>query len=230
MKGSTSEQKPLLSSSVRFSQKIVTVGDDGNVNVVDDDDEDEDPTPSTRMSLLRSSSSLSDVFQALTKSERVEALKKVGVGGAAFLIRDAVLGDANASAGSYDPYAHPQYVFRNLVAIICRRLINLQPFLRVQLAAAWMLVVLTFIEPPVWCQKWDQSDEESCDHLLTKTGIALGADESSEPVLYYPNSKSMLLTTHQSFIVECICLGVLVFFSFLRFGRYVPRPFLFVTL
>eukprot|EP00977_Amphora_coffeiformis_P023097 scaffold12184_cov164-Amphora_coffeaeformis.AAC.4 len=235
MKHSSGEEEPLLhklrksreSSSVRFSQKIVAVGDDGNVDIMNDGDDaaaaddDDDPTPSTRMSLLRSSSSLSDVFHALTKSEREEALKKEGVGGAAFLIRDAVLGDADASAGSYDPYAHPDSVLRNLFAIICRRLINYQPLVRIQLAAVWMLVVLTFIEPPVWCQRWDPDDEEGCVHLLTRTGIAMGEDETSSPVLYYPNTKSMLLTTHQAFIVECTCLLIVLFFSLLRFGRYV---------
>ena len=106
MKHSSGEKEPLLhkrnakpreSHSIRFSTKVVSVGDDGDVDVADDGDE--DLTPSTRRSLFRSSSSLSNVFQALSKSERQEALKKEGVGGAAFLIRDAVLGDANASAG-----------------------------------------------------------------------------------------------------------------------------------
>ena len=124
-------------------------------------------------------------------------------------------------SGSYDPYANPESVLRNLFTIICRRLINYQHLDRIQLAAVWMMVVLTFIEPPVWCQRWDPDDKESCVHLLTKTGIAMGEDESSDPVLYYPNTKSMLLSTDQSFIVECTCLLIVLFFSLLRFGRYV---------
>lgn len=253
MEGSSNEQKPLLhhrpteSASVRFSQRLVKVGENGHA-----EEEDEDPTPSTRRMLFHSNSSLSGVFEALTKSERQEALKKEGVGGAAFLIRDAILGDSHASvgtcihvpvhslyarvamllipqtwlydllgdAGTYDPYGNPEHVFRNLVSIICRRLINYTPFLRIQFAALWMLVFLTFIEPPVWCQRWDPDDAEGCLHLLTKTGVALGEDdETAEPVLYYPNTRSMFLTTHQSFLVECVCLAVVAFFSLLRFGR-----------
>jgi len=125
-------------------------------------------------------------------------------------------------SGSYDPYANPESVLRNLFSIICRRLINFRPLVRMQLAAVSMMVILTFIEPPVWCQRWDQNDEGGCVHLLTMTGIALGEDESSDPVLFYPNTKSMLLTTHQSMIVEYACLLVVLFFSLLRFGRYVP--------
>ena len=52
--------------------------------------------------LLRSSSSLSHIFNTFTRSERrQEALKQDGVGGAAFLIRDAVLGLKNQSAGTW---------------------------------------------------------------------------------------------------------------------------------
>ena len=54
-----------------------------------------------RPAMLTSSSSLSMVFQRLTKSQRGEALKKEGVGAATFLIRDAVLGDASPSAGTF---------------------------------------------------------------------------------------------------------------------------------
>ena len=71
-----------------------------------------------RRSFLHSSSSLSQVFQKLTRSERVEALQKEGVGGAAFLIRDAVLGDANPTAGTKEHGQSPTYLFVTLVCFL----------------------------------------------------------------------------------------------------------------
>ena len=130
--------------------------------------------------------------------------------------------------GCYDPYANPKAEFRNLIAVLCRRLIAYQPFVRVQSAVAWLLVFLTFIEPPVWCQSIDPMDERGCDYLLNLQGIAAGEtnQDDAEPVYYYPNSRSMLLTTQQSRIIEWICLSLIGFFILLRIGRYVHRDFL----
>lgn len=121
--------------------------------------------------------------------------------------------------GSYDPYANPEAELRNLIAIICRRVAAHKPVVRFQHAAMWMLVILTFIEPPIWCQSWDPTSEQSCTNLLNLQGVAAGEEETSDPVQYYPNSKSMLLTTYQSHIVEWVCLGIVGLFFLIRFGR-----------
>lgn len=123
--------------------------------------------------------------------------------------------------GSYDPYADPTAELRNLIAVICRRVAAYKLVKYFQHTTLWMLVILTFIEPPIWCQTYDPDSEEGCANLLSMQGIPAGGDETSEPVYYYPSSKSMLLTTQQSHIVEWVCLGVIGLFLLTRFGRYV---------
>lgn len=100
---SEGEQRPLLpkkqssGGSVRFSDSVVDrFRDESSLSTLP-------PAfgeiaPDRR--LAHSDSSAALIFQRLTKSERAEALSKEGVGGAAFLIRDAVLGNANPSAGA----------------------------------------------------------------------------------------------------------------------------------
>lgn len=177
------------------------------------------PTPSERQ-LLRSSSSISYVFQKFTRSEREEALKCEGVGAAAFLIRDAVLGEDNTLTGFYDPYEHPERELRNLISVVCRRLVSSELLLKVEYFFIWMLIILTFVEPPIWCQNGDPSGEMSCEALLSLQGIAAGEENpSADVVLYYPNSKSMLLTYAQSCLVEWLCLLVIGLFMLFRLGR-----------
>lgn len=55
-------------------------------------------------------SRLAGFYKELTKSEReLLALKRPGVGKAAFLIRDAILGDVeNPAKGTYNPYANEE--------------------------------------------------------------------------------------------------------------------------
>lgn len=145
----------------------------------------------------------------LTKSERAEALQKQGVGGAAFLIRDAVLGDTNPTAGCYDPYANPAAELRNLIAIVCRRLASYRPISWFMHAALWMLVILTFIEPPIWCQSWDETADDSCPNLLSLQGIAAGQDETTDPVQVRPKTFIVSLGKSQRFIGLNTCLYVL---------------------
>lgn len=205
------ETEPLIrkTSSVRFSERVDS----------SDREEGQIPTPSER-ALLRTSSSISSyIFQKFTQSERQEALKCEGVGAAAFLIRDAVLGEDNTLTGFYDPYDNPDYEIRNVVSVVCRRLVSYPPLMRVETAFVWLLIFLTFIEPPVWCQ--DGHLEGSCESLLSMQGIPAGQEEDPDAVsvLYYPNSKSMLLTLNQSRVVEWVCLGVIGLFMLFRFGR-----------
>jgi hypothetical protein len=211
MSSTEREKEPLIrkSSSVRFSERVDSTSER---------EEGQIPTPSER-ALLRTSSSISYIFQKFTQSERQEALKCEGVGAAAFLIRDAVLGEDNTLTGFYDPYDNPGSDFRNLISVICRRLVSYPPLMRLESAFVWLLIVLTFIEPPVWCRSGNSKD--GCESLLTLEGTPAGQedDPSAESVLYYPNSKSVLLTLNQSRVVECVCLGVIGLFILFRFGR-----------
>lgn len=94
MNDSEREQEPLLrksstNNSVRFSETD---------EVLEPDTENGKAFSAARR-ILRSSSSLSSVIKRFTRSEREHALKKEGVGVAAFLIQDVVLGEQNASVG-----------------------------------------------------------------------------------------------------------------------------------
>ena len=97
------EQQPLLkkkesgASSVHFSDRVVddSLRDQSSLGQLTG----EDDLPQ-RGSLVKSESSVARMFHALTKSQRDQALARPGVGGAAFLIRDAVLGNANPAAGA----------------------------------------------------------------------------------------------------------------------------------
>lgn len=96
MSSSEQETQPLLrksstgNNSVRFSQTSEILGE--SERALD---------PVHPGGLSRSSSSISNVLERFTQSQREEALQKEGVGAAAFLIHDAVLGDLNASVGMW---------------------------------------------------------------------------------------------------------------------------------
>lgn len=187
-----------------------------------------------------------------TNSERDIALSKEGVGAAAFLIRDACCGDPltveNPAEGTYDPYQYPEAKLRNTVSVLCRRLCAYRPLVHLLHGTAWLLVVLTFLEPPHWCR--DNNDNSitntdnstnsngknsdsaqdanggGCARLLTMTGLPAdkiftlpGDNDSLDDVQLYPNSNSMFLTVSQSRSIEWMCLAIILIFILLRIGR-----------
>jgi hypothetical protein len=167
--------------------------------------------------------SLSNVLKEYVSSDsqRTLALRKPGVGPAAFLIRDAVLTEVeNPAAGAYDPYHDEHNVFRNAVSVWCRRLCARRSLVYTWRAAAWVLCLLTFFEPPPWCR---EEDGGGCHELLAAKGPpAAGEDESAEDIVvdYYPNTgTSLLLTQQESHVIEAICLVVLYIYTLLRIGR-----------
>lgn len=180
-----------------------------------------------------SSSSFPNILARYTTSEREKALLKEGVGAAAFLIRDAVLGEVeNPAQGVYDPYQHPERQLRNAISIMCRRLTAYRPLFNFLRAVAWTLVLLTFVEPPHWCRETShehglaslalssssKSSLVGCPAYFAAKGVP--ADDSTDiPVQYYPNSGSLLVTGTQSNRIEAICLVIITFFLLLRFGR-----------
>ena len=109
--------------------------------------------------------------------------------------------------GCYDPYANPAAELRNLIAIICRRLASYRPIAWFMDAALWMLVILTFIEPPIWCQSWDETtDDDSCANLLSLQGVAAGEEETSDPVQV---RSGISCTKNKDFLVSIVCVTVL---------------------
>jgi hypothetical protein len=168
------------------------------------------------------SSSSSGLWGKFSSHERQYALEREGVGSAAFLIRDAILGEG----GWYNPYTHPQKEWRNFFAISCGRLSGYYWMTWVVQVAAWMIALLTFIEPPYWCrhgdfamlEDMDYEDNKfgSCGVLLSAKGPSLDGEESVD---YYPSSKSMQISIEESMAVEWLCLSIVTFYLILNFGR-----------
>lgn len=160
----------------------------------------------------------------LSSTEREYALKNLGIGPAAHLIRDAVLGEKSHESW-YDPYADPDQPIRNFISLLCSRLITSRWMARVMRATAWALVLLSFFDPPSWCQHNTDlalvqdtttvDDFGTCGVILRARGTAV---DGTAHVQLYPNSSSMWLTPTQSEFVEAFCLGIIFFFLLLEFG------------
>ena len=157
-------------------------------------------------------------FFGLSQTRRMLALKKEGVGSAAFLIRDALLGfDENPSDGSYDPYTHPEAPFINGVSILCRRFTSsrvVRTFLQFVIGA---MVILTYFEPPLWCREYPLTQPDgsvvisNCHQVMSRWGPA--ANNSTLIVEWYPNTGTALLTPEQSYLIEGIgCALIWIFF------------------
>ena len=200
------------------------------------DDRDESTRSTSDSSLSgRSSvhhSTLSDrFFSSLSSRERNQALQTLGIGPAAHLIRDAILGEKSTPEW-FNPYQNPHQPIRNIISLICSRLIAHRWMNRLLRATAWILVILSFIETPSWCDnpKYNDlpivhnatssnhaSDEfGTCGILLRTKGTAV---DGTEHVQLYPNFSSMWLTPKQARSVEAWCLSIIFFFLLLQFGK-----------
>eukprot|EP00934_Nitzschia_sp_Nitz4_P005854 Nitzschia sp. Nitz4//scaffold205_size38804//23986//26605//NITZ4_007646-RA/size38804-processed-gene-0.7-mRNA-1//1//CDS//3329541519//5844//frame0 len=157
-----------------------------------------------------------------TKGVAELALQQPGIGPAAHLIRDAVLGERSPE-NWYDPYEDPDKPLKNFLAVFCARLIGHRLMVRLLQGAAWLLVILTFTEPPAWCQSseldiLDDSELDSfgpCGVIMRARGVAVDGEEN---VQLYPNASAMWLTPKQSHIIELACLGVIFFFMIAQLG------------
>ncbi|VEU38175.1 unnamed protein product [Pseudo-nitzschia multistriata] len=182
--------------------------------------------------------SMHRLLESFSTTERQHALKELGVGPAASMIKDAVLGYQDAPyEGFYDPYANPDSVVRNMVSIVCGRFIAYYWIKRLLLAANWALFILSFLEPPHWCRDSDLviakgnlnddlSEYGDCQLILGAIGTAADGDENQD---YYPSSNSMLLSVSQSKRVELICIFAIAFFNFLKMGDdgFSPRLYFY---
>ena len=214
------EKTPLLSSNNK-SESVLS----GRSVRFDEESERRSESQRSKGLAFRSASSYLEHF---TQSERDRALKQPGVGKAAFLIRDAVLGDQeNPSEGTYNPYENPDHELQNTISIVCRRVCASRPFRKFIYAVAWNLVVLSFIEPPAWCfgiPGIEATDGEAinvghCWKIMSLRGPPAGDSNSNEDVQYYPNSVFFLLSRTQASIFEWTCLVILAAHYLLLIGR-----------
>jgi hypothetical protein len=186
------------------------------------------PNNSLRSSI---SSSISRSFlnrYTQSNSQRERALAREGVGAAAFLIRDAVLGEMEShdpAHGVYDPYQHPERKLRNNISIASRRLTSYRPLLHFMRFVTWTLVLLTFIEPPAWCRQKGINDDHTtlagCPAYFAAEGIPASNSNSTDTksVSYYPSSGALFITGTQSIRIEAVCLAFMSLFLLLHLGR-----------
>jgi hypothetical protein len=174
----------------------------------------------------------------MSSSQRQKAMA-LNVGPAAFLIKDAVIGQQDAPyEGWYDPYNDDSYgnEFRNAVSVICGRLIASNWIIRLLVYVPnWTLFLLSLIEPPQWCRSSSLEMVEMTPHrdslyeygdcavLLAAYGIpaTLGneTDTTTTPVDLYPNTNSMFLSIKQTQQIELCCIWIIGLYMLLELGR-----------
>lgn len=177
-----------------------------------------------------------------TDDKKRHKLLAGNVGAAAYLIRDAVIGDdymvEDPSNGAYNPFSssNSNFVIRNETSKTCRKYCSSWTTLRVLNYAVIVLIILTFLEPPHWCRNYrlnmismDGQQQEillgSCDQVLRLSGkAASNAAHSitmdSYVVEYYPNTYAAVwLSVSQSHLVEIMCLSIITLVILLRIGR-----------
>jgi hypothetical protein len=117
---------------------------------------------------------------------------------AAYLIRDAFhLSNSSNSIGKNLPVSKSPFRFLVQLSIVG-------------------LVLLTFVEPPAWCEELSTTTETSCDQLLSFRGKPLFYVDKSENVLqdYYPNTGTIFLSTKESLYIESIFLTIIAIHTF----------------
>ena len=164
------------------------------------------------------------------------------IGTAAYLIRDAVLGDDHAvedpTSGAYNPFSssNSKNVLLNEISIICRKYCSSWMILRVLHYSVALLLILTFFEPLHWCRNHqfnrlspDGQQQEllfsSCDIIFRLSGVpelgtAYNNTMESKIVEYYPNTATAVwLTVSQSHLLEIFFLSLIAAVIMLRVGR-----------
>eukprot|EP00566_Odontella_aurita_P021592 CAMPEP_0113532676 /NCGR_PEP_ID=MMETSP0015_2-20120614/4191_1 /TAXON_ID=2838 /ORGANISM="Odontella" /LENGTH=217 /DNA_ID=CAMNT_0000431663 /DNA_START=138 /DNA_END=788 /DNA_ORIENTATION=+ /assembly_acc=CAM_ASM_000160 len=129
---------------------------------------------------------------------------------AAFLIRDAILGTGAdmtgvvRAAGAYDfnPHSDENHPLVNQISLVCRWLLAREIVYNITHIASWVLVLVSFFEPPSWCRNYTTAsgDVLGCEALLSARGPPAFGDE--EDVQYYPNTGTALLTVDQSLVID----------------------------
>lgn len=157
--------------------------------------------------------SVSTYLAGAEGSERKNELATVWP--AAHLIRDAILGESDEPYDSwYDPHSNPGNEKKNNFSILCHQAENqISGLLTVTM---WVLVLITFFEPPHWCRGLDLET----DHAFGSCGAVLDArDPSDETIEYYPNYGLMIMSEKQAHILQLICIFILSSRLFIRIGR-----------
>lgn len=170
--------------------------------------------------------SIGRLFESYHSIERRHALQVPGVGPAAFMIKDAVLGYQD---GPYDAFYNPYSgndELRNIISVICGRVVSSTWAINVVLGANWVLFFLSCFEPPHWCRdsslaiakdnvNGSLSEFGDCQHLLNARGTAIDGEENQ---YYYPSWNVIFLTVSQSKRIELCCISVILVYLVLKLG------------
>jgi len=180
----------------------------------------------------------SSYLEHFTKSERDHAIElHPGIGDAAFLIRDAVVGETeNPSEGAYNPYSNPDLRMRNTISIVCSRICSRRSVRKFIILVVWAGVLLSFVEPPAWCfdipgleiTEEDTKKVGHCWDVMSLTGPPADDPHSDESVQYYPNSIFFLLTRPQTAAIESVCLVIMIVYFLLLICRDGCYPTVFL--
>eukprot|EP00538_Stauroneis_constricta_P004156 CAMPEP_0119569620 /NCGR_PEP_ID=MMETSP1352-20130426/42192_1 /TAXON_ID=265584 /ORGANISM="Stauroneis constricta, Strain CCMP1120" /LENGTH=871 /DNA_ID=CAMNT_0007619201 /DNA_START=149 /DNA_END=2764 /DNA_ORIENTATION=+ len=233
---SPQEDTPLLTDKVASFEEG-RKNDNDNTKSEDPDDEESSDRPGIPKKNPRFSASHASFRNLLNKwtvSQRQHALQRPGVGTAALLIRDAVMGQEPLSEEYddliYDPYkpstAQNGYALLDTICILCGRLSSYDWTVRIIKLSAWLLAFLTFVEPPAWCRNGiqdqvlvpDSDIYTDCKLLFQARGPPLD-DEENDHAEYYPNSTWMMLTEQEARWAEFLFVTIISLFVFLRFAR-----------
>jgi len=181
---------------------------------------------------LRESSRVSALLEEITKSERSE------LGAAVLLLRDALLGtnetdyvgaDSRSSEEFFNSYENQDTKYSFI--LYSRRMLGRKFFASIVNSSVWIMVGLSFFEPPMWCASLGDG---RCHNLLSQRGkpaFTTELDQSSSNIEYYPNYHSFLLTAFQAQIIEIVCLIPILFHLIFELGtrgfsisRYLNHP------
>jgi Ion transport protein len=164
---------------------------------------------------------------------------------AAFLIHDAVVGTDESLKFSRTDICDARPRLESSIRItdmdnVCRQLYSFAIFRTLRNVLLHILVLLTFLEQPIWCryapksigtpEPWDPKGY--CHQTMDSRGIPAGGGDTI--VDYYPNTSTILLTVIESQFIEFICLlGLWMYFviylrrdrwSFIRFLLSSRQP------
>lgn len=157
--------------------------------------------------------SVSTYMAGALGSERKHEIQTVWP--AAHLIRDAILGEIDEPYDSwYDPHSNPDNKRKNKYSLLC---IKAEHRINSVIGVAmWVLVLISFFEPPHWCRDLGLDT----DHSFGSCGVVLEArDPSDESISYYPNFDLMLLTEYQAYKLQLFCILILGSRLIIRIGR-----------
>jgi hypothetical protein len=148
---------------------------------------------------------------------------------AAFLLRDAIILSKDTSL-----FAHTDYLIStnsitkngssdNGFSKICRRILTLPIVTRLLTLCVIGMVVISFIEPPAWCRKFENEDGTvgGCEYAMNMQGVpAFYVDDTEDKIqYYYPSTRTDYLDTSQAFKIEVALLLLIILHTLLCIGK-----------